>query len=54
MFYRSPQLPQLVRDAILDGTPLLQKVVGESGPGEIFRQLAEIDAAEQAFTAVRG
>jgi methylenetetrahydrofolate reductase (NADPH) len=41
-------------DLILDRTRLLQKVVGESSPGEIVKQLVEIDEAEKAFTAVRG
>ena len=53
VFHRAPRPLQLLRDAILDGTPLLQKVVGESSPGEILKQLAEIDAAEKDFTAVR-
>ena len=41
-----------VRDAILDRTPFLQKVVGESSPGEILAQISAIDEAEQRFTAV--
>jgi hypothetical protein len=43
----------VMRDAILDRTPLLQKVVGESSPGEIIAQLAAIDEAEDRFTALR-
>jgi hypothetical protein len=39
-----------VRDAILDRTPLLQKVVGESSPGKILGQLALIDETEASFT----
>ena len=54
LFHHAPPPLQAVRDAILDHTPFLQKVVGESTPGEILKQLAEIDAAEQHFTAVRG
>lgn len=53
VFHRAPRPLQVLRDLVLDGTPLLQKVVGESSPGEILKQLAEIDAAEQAFTAIR-
>jgi glycine/D-amino acid oxidase-like deaminating enzyme len=45
---------QAVRDAVLDHTPLLQKVVGKSAPGEILKQLTAIDAAEQRFAAIRG
>jgi hypothetical protein len=45
---------QAVRDTILDRTPLLQKIIGESSPQEILKQLTEIDEVEQRFTAVRG
>jgi len=45
---------QAVRDAILDRTPFLQKVVGEASPGEIVAQLAGIDAAEARFQTRRG
>ena len=38
-----------LRDTVFDHTPFLQKVIGESTPGEILKQLDEIDAAEQAF-----
>ena len=31
----------------------LQKVIGESSPGEIIAQLAAIDEAEDRFTALR-
>lgn len=53
LFHHAPPPLQAVRDTILDHTPFLQKVVGESAPGEIVKQLAEIDAAEQRFAAVR-
>jgi hypothetical protein len=32
-----------VRDTVFDHTPFLQKVIGESTPGEILKQLDEID-----------
>ena len=48
VFHHAPRPLQTVRDLILDRTPFLQKVVGESSPGEILKQIAEIDAAEQA------
>jgi 2-polyprenyl-6-methoxyphenol hydroxylase-like FAD-dependent oxidoreductase len=54
VFHHAPPPLQAVRDAVADHTPLLQKVVGESTPGEILKQLAEIDAAEQRFAAIRG
>lgn len=44
---------QFVRDLILDNTPLLQKVVGESSPREALKQIDIIDEAETAFTAIR-
>jgi 2-polyprenyl-6-methoxyphenol hydroxylase-like FAD-dependent oxidoreductase len=54
VFHHAPRPLQAARDLILDRTPFLQKVVGESSPGEILNQIAEIDAAEQAFQAVLG
>jgi 2-polyprenyl-6-methoxyphenol hydroxylase-like FAD-dependent oxidoreductase len=53
VFHHAPAPLRLMRDAILDRTPLLQKVVGESSPGEIIAQLAAIDEAEDRFTALR-
>ena len=54
LFFDGPERNRRVmRDAILDRTPLLQKVVGESSPGEIIAQLAAIDEAEDRFTALR-
>jgi hypothetical protein len=44
---------RVMRDAIFDHTPLLQKVVGEASPGEIMAQLAAIDQAEARFEALR-
>jgi hypothetical protein len=41
------------RRASVTSPPLLQKVVGESSPGEIIAQLAAIDEAEDRFTALR-
>ena len=54
VFHHAPAPLRPVRDAILDRTPFLQKVVGESSPGEILAQIAAIDEAEQRFTAIRG
>jgi 2-polyprenyl-6-methoxyphenol hydroxylase-like FAD-dependent oxidoreductase len=54
LFHHAPPPVQAVRDAVLDHTPLLQKVVGESAPGEILKQLTAIDAAEQRFAAIQG
>jgi 2-polyprenyl-6-methoxyphenol hydroxylase-like FAD-dependent oxidoreductase len=54
VFHHAPRPLQGVRDAVLDRTPFLQKVVGESSPGEIVAQIAAIDEAERRFAAVRG
>jgi 2-polyprenyl-6-methoxyphenol hydroxylase-like FAD-dependent oxidoreductase len=54
VFHHAPRPLQGIRDAILDRTPFLQKVVGESSPGEIVAQIAAIDEAERRLEAVRG
>jgi hypothetical protein len=53
LFHHAPAPLRVVRDAVLDRTPFLQKVVGESSPGEIIAQLAAIDAAEKRFAEIR-
>jgi 2-polyprenyl-6-methoxyphenol hydroxylase-like FAD-dependent oxidoreductase len=54
VFHHAPPPLRPIRDAILDRTPFLQKVVGETSPGEIIAQLTAIDEAEQRFEAARG
>jgi len=54
IFHHAPAPLRPVRDLILDRTPFLQKVVGESSPGEILAQIATIDEAEKRFEAIRG
>ena len=54
VFHHAPAPLRVMRDAVLDHTPLLQKVVGESSPGEIIAQLAAIDQAEMQFEVIRG
>jgi 2-polyprenyl-6-methoxyphenol hydroxylase-like FAD-dependent oxidoreductase len=54
VFHHAPRALQPIRDAILDRTPLMQKVVGDSTPGSILTQLGEIDRAEARFTALLG
>ncbi|WP_328475337.1 FAD-dependent monooxygenase [Actinoplanes sp. NBC_00393] len=49
VFHHAPAPLRPVRDLILDHTPFLQKVVGDSSPGEIVAQLAAIDEAEARF-----
>ena len=52
VFHHAPKPLRPVRDAFLDRTPFLQKVVGETSPGEIIAQLAAIDEAEARFGAI--
>jgi 2-polyprenyl-6-methoxyphenol hydroxylase-like FAD-dependent oxidoreductase len=52
LFHHSPAPLRVVRDAVLDHTPFLQKVAGDSSPGEIVAQIAAIDAAEERFAVV--
>lgn len=54
VFHHAPRLLEPLRDLIADRTPLLQKVIGESTPGEIIKQIAEIDRAESDFRRVVG
>ena len=54
VFHHAPAPLRPLRDLILDRTPFLQKVVGESSPGEIIAQIATIDEAEKRFAAIRG
>jgi 2-polyprenyl-6-methoxyphenol hydroxylase-like FAD-dependent oxidoreductase len=54
VFHHAPSPLRPVRDLILDRTPFLQKVVGESSPSEILAQISTIDDAEQRFRAVQG
>jgi 2-polyprenyl-6-methoxyphenol hydroxylase-like FAD-dependent oxidoreductase len=54
VFHHAPAPLRLVRDAVLDHTPLLQKVVGERSPGEIIAQLKAIDDAEERFRRTLG
>ena len=49
LFHHSPRPLPAVRDPVFDHTPFLQKVIGESTPGEILKQLDEIDETEKRF-----
>ncbi|WP_433782164.1 FAD-dependent oxidoreductase [Actinomycetospora sp. CA-101289] len=42
MFHHTPRLLQPLRDLVFDHTPFLQKVVGDTNPAEINKQLALI------------
>jgi len=54
LFHHSPRALAPVRDTVFDHTPFLQKVIGESTPGEILKQLDEIDETERRFEQVVG
>jgi 2-polyprenyl-6-methoxyphenol hydroxylase-like FAD-dependent oxidoreductase len=43
VFHHAPAPLRPLRDLVLDHTPLLQKVAGDSNPREITRQLALIE-----------
>lgn len=53
VFHHAPAPLRPIRDAILDRTPFLQKVVGEASPREILAQLTEIAEAEDRFHEIR-
>ncbi|MBG0568350.1 FAD-dependent oxidoreductase [Actinoplanes aureus] len=52
IFHHAPAPLRPLRDALLDRTPFLQKVVGDSSPGEIVAQIAAIDETEARFRAI--
>jgi len=52
VFHHAPAPLRLLRDLTLDHTPFLQKVVGDSSPGEIIAQIDLIDQAEAHFAAL--
>ncbi|WP_240512677.1 FAD-dependent oxidoreductase [Streptomyces griseoruber] len=52
VFHHAPAPLRPARDALLDRTPFLQKVIGDSS-GEILAQLTALDETEHRFTAVR-
>ena len=53
VFHYAPGPLRVLRDLIADRTPLLQKVIGETSPGEIIDQIDLIDQAEAHFSTVR-
>jgi len=52
VFHHAPAVLRPVRDLVFDHTPILQKVVGDATPGEILKQINEIDRAEEQFRAL--
>lgn len=49
LFHHAPRPLAPVRDLLFDHTPFLQKVIGEATPGEILKQLDEIEETEGRF-----
>jgi 2-polyprenyl-6-methoxyphenol hydroxylase-like FAD-dependent oxidoreductase len=48
-FHHAPAIARPIRDFVFDHTPMLQKVIGDATPGEILKQLDEIDQIEAGF-----
>ena len=53
MFHRLPGPLRPLRDLVYDHTPLLQKIIGDASPGQILKQLGEIDEAERRLAVVQ-
>jgi 2-polyprenyl-6-methoxyphenol hydroxylase-like FAD-dependent oxidoreductase len=51
MFHHAPKLLRPLRDAFFDNTKFLQKMIGDTTPGEIVKQIDEIQIAEDKFQA---
>jgi hypothetical protein len=53
MFHHAPKLLRPIRDAFFDNTKFLQKMIGDGTPGEIIKQLDDIEVAETKFRAAK-
>lgn len=49
IFHHIPAPVRPIRDLFFDHSPFLQKMIGDGTPGEILKQLDEIEAAETDF-----
>lgn len=54
IFHHIPAPVRPIRDLFFDHSPFLQKMIGDGTPGEILKQLDEIDVAEKDFQSKRG
>ncbi|GAA1996523.1 FAD-dependent monooxygenase [Microbacterium pumilum] len=54
IFHHIPAPVRPIRDLFFDHSPFLQKMIGDGTPGEILKQLDEIDDAEREFQSRRG
>ena len=54
IFHHIPAPVRPVRDLFFDHSPFLQKMIGDGTPGEILKQLDEIDDVERVFEAKKG
>jgi len=53
MFHHAPKVLRPVRDAFFDNTKFLQKMIGDVTPGEIIKQIDDIQVAEDKFQAMQ-
>jgi len=53
LFHHTAAPLRPLRDAFFDHSPFLQKMIGDGTPGEIVKQIDEIQVAEDAFEAGR-
>lgn len=53
MFHHAPKLLRPLRDAFFDNTKFLQKMIGDVTPGEIIKQIDDIQVAEDKFQALK-
>jgi 2-polyprenyl-6-methoxyphenol hydroxylase-like FAD-dependent oxidoreductase len=53
IFHHIPAPVRPVRDLFFDHSPFLQKMIGDGTPGEILKQLDEIDEVEAGFALLR-
>lgn len=53
IFHHLPAAVRPIRDLFFDHSPFLQQMIGDGTPGEILKQLEEIDIAETEFQSKR-
>jgi 2-polyprenyl-6-methoxyphenol hydroxylase-like FAD-dependent oxidoreductase len=54
IFHHAPAIVRPGRDFVFDHSPFLQKMIGDGTPGEILKQLDEIDEVEKDFRPRNG
>jgi 2-polyprenyl-6-methoxyphenol hydroxylase-like FAD-dependent oxidoreductase len=53
MFHHAPKPLRPLRDAFFDNTKFLQKMIGDVTPGEIIKQIDDIQVAEDKFQVLK-